>query len=342
MHTGASTLLIVRASSQVAGVGNSIPFTSAPQGVRRISCTAENIIRILVSRVVFLTSWWYKGAISKPENGHGRLEMGVDAITNANSGTGDRKRVRSTVKFPYSDLNTAIELAAKIKEKAGVECDTTQLAAWMGQSPTGGTFRSRYSAARLFGLITSERTGTVNLTELGQDVLDAQESGKAKTTAFLNIDLFRRIYETHKGRTLPPPQALERMMATLGVTPKQVERARQTFVSSAEVAQFIDPHTGVFVRPGFPSDGKNGFDNTTVSAESKDEPSKGGGNDDGAPPPGLDPIIVGLLSRLPKSGDVWPAGERKLWLDLLEGSFKLIYKEPKEDDQRATITDETT
>jgi len=44
----------------------------------------------------------------------------------------------------------------------------------------------------------------------------------------------------------------------------------------------------------------------------------------------LDPIIQGLLSRLPKSGDVWPETERKLWLQLIEGSFKLIYKEMKE------------
>ena len=28
-----------------------------------------------------------------------------------------------------------------------------------------------------------------------------------------------------------------------------------------------------------------------------------------------------------KSGDVWPIPERNLWLDLLEGSFKLIYKD---------------
>ena len=43
--------------------------------------------------------------------------------------------------------------------------------------------------------------------------------------------------------------------------------------------------------------------------------------------PGIDPIIAGLLKRLPKSGEVWPEAERKLWLQLLEGSFKLIYKE---------------
>jgi len=36
------------------------------------------------------------------------------------------------------------------------------------------------------------------------------------------------------------------------------------------------------------------------------------------------------LGRLPKSGDVWPEADRKLWQDLLAGSFKLIYKDKDE------------
>jgi hypothetical protein len=40
-----------------------------------------------------------------------------------------------------------------------------------------------------------------------------------------------------------------------------------------------------------------------------------------------DPIIEGLLKRLPKSGEVWPKAQRKLWLQLLEGSFELIYQD---------------
>ena len=50
----------------------------------------------------------------------------------------------------------------------------------------------------------------------------------------------------------------------------------------------------------------------------------GGGGDE---PPAIDPIIAGLLKPLPKSGEVWPEDERKLWLQLLEGSFKLIYRD---------------
>jgi hypothetical protein len=54
--------------------------------------------------------------------------------------------------------------------------------------------------------------------------------------------------------------------------------------------------------------------------------SNGNGGGGGKPPP-VDPIIAGLLARLPKSGEVWPIAGRKLWLQLLEGSFQLIHKD---------------
>jgi len=54
----------------------------------------------------------------------------------------------------------------------------------------------------------------------------------------------------------------------------------------------------------------------------------------GDEPPLIDPIIGGLLKRLPKSGAVWPEIERKLWLQLLGGSFKLIYKDAEQQSSR--------
>ena len=41
----------------------------------------------------------------------------------------------------------------------------------------------------------------------------------------------------------------------------------------------------------------------------------------------IDPIIRALLTHLPPPGDVWPKEARKLWLDLLTGSFGMIYRE---------------
>jgi hypothetical protein len=67
---------------------------------------------------------------------------------------------------------------------------------------------------------------------------------------------------------------------------------------------------------------------TEREREEKEVKRLGGG---GSEPPDIDPIILCLLERLPKPGDVWPEAERKLWLELLNGSFKLIYKDKKDD-----------
>jgi hypothetical protein len=75
------------------------------------------------------------------------------------------------------------------------------------------------------------------------------------------------------------------------------------------------------------------FSNEDRRLGSRTLPDRGSG-DGGGEPPRIDPIIQGLLSRLPKSGDVWPEADCKLWLQLLEGSFKLIYKD-KAADQHA-------
>ena len=41
----------------------------------------------------------------------------------------------------------------------------------------------------------------------------------------------------------------------------------------------------------------------------------------------IDPIIKGLLVRLPAPGSSWPMAARKAWLGLLEGSFGIIYRD---------------
>ncbi len=230
------------------------------------------------------------------------------------------KRARSEVEFPYSDLESAVDLAQTIHEKAGSSADTGELAVWMGQTATGGTFRTRLGAARMFGLIETGG-GKATLTQLGRDVLGGSGGERAaRATAFLKAELFNMMYDKFKGNVLPPPPALQRQMGELGVPPKQLERARQTFNKSAQYAGFIDAASGRFVKPGIPTSGK-------VEQEQERVVQKDKGGSGGDDPPAVDPIIAGLLKRLPKSGDVWPEVERKLWLQLLEGSFKLIYKD---------------
>jgi hypothetical protein len=241
--------------------------------------------------------------------------------------TAERTRIVSEIGFPYADLESAIELAQTIHSKAGSSCEIGELAAWMGQSATGGTFRTRLGAARMFGLIESSQ-GRTTLTQLGRDVLDGSGNERsARVTAFLNVELFRVMYDQYKGNALPPPPAIERQVEQLGVSPKQKERARQTFMKSAQYAGFIDSATGRFVKPGIAQKEEAAGQQTQQEVGDRGTGSGSGGGE----PPRIDPIIQGLLSRLPKSGEAWPEADRKLWLQLLEGSFKLIYKDQIEE-----------
>ena len=164
----------------------------------------------------------------------------TDNSSNATAAADAPKRIRSEVEFPYTDLQSAVELAQTIHEKAGSSCDTDELAVWMGQTATGGTFRTRLGAARMFGLIETGQ-GRATLTQLGRDVLDGSGTERAlRVTAFLNAELFNMMYDKFKGGVLPPPAAIERQMGELGVSPRQLERARQTFTKSAQYAGFID------------------------------------------------------------------------------------------------------
>ena len=112
------------------------------------------------------------------------------------------------------------------------------LAVWMGQTVDGGTFRTRVGAARMFGLVETS-AGRVTVTQLGRDVLDKSGVERAaRVTAFLNVELFQALYDQNKGHPLPPLPAIERQIEGLGVSPKQKERARQTFNKSAIYAGF--------------------------------------------------------------------------------------------------------
>lgn len=225
----------------------------------------------------------------------------------------ERKRIVSEIAFPYSDLESAVELAQTIYSKAGSSSDVEELAVWMGQTATGGTFRTRLGAARMFGLVDTSQ-GRATLTQIGRDVLD--NSGKERPTrvlAFLNVELFRALYEQNKGNVLPPPPAIERQIGQLGVSPKQKERARQTFMKSAQYAGFIDSTSGRFVKPGF------------ASGEER-PPIRKPGNDGGGPD---DPLILAIIQKLPKVGP-WNVDERISWLKLLTMAFQTTYGQEAE------------
>lgn len=237
---------------------------------------------------------------------------------------GSDARQRSKIAFPYNNLGDAIEVAQAIHSHVGTgECDDTQLAAWLNLSPKSSGYRIQVSAARLFGLV--ESGGGHRLSPLGRMIVDPQREREARAKAFMNVPLYSAVYEKYKGGVLPPAAAFERDIVGIGVSEKQTSRARQIFERSAEQAGFFESGKTRLVMPGVAS--RLAEDERPREEAREEDVNKGRGRGGDGSPPDVDPIIQGLLARLPTSGEVWPEAERKLWLQLLEGSFKLIYKD---------------
>ncbi len=208
-----------------------------------------------------------------------------------------RKRERSLIEFPYTDLERAVELARALHGEGGrAKISQTALAVAMNQSVSGGTFRGRLSAAKMFGLIGTEQA-QVWLEPIGLRILDSTTDAAAKAEAFLRIPLYAAMFERYNGHPLPPPVAIERQMESLGVPPKQKERARQAFSSSATYANFI-AHNGRFSKPtqlatspALPVEhGKN-------EGARSGEVGRGGGSKSDAPSIPLEYQLIDLLKR---------------------------------------------
>lgn len=210
-------------------------------------------------------------------------EQGEDQAAGEGSG---RKRDRTLIEFPYADLSRSEELAAALAQAGGkVWIEQTQLAVAMDMSSGGGTFRGRLSAAKMFGFIETE-AGKVRLSDLGLHLLDEATQRAAKAEAFLKVPLYKAMYDSYNGFALPPPAAIERQMQTLGVPPKQAERARQAFASSAQYAGYI-ANNGRFSKPTLAP--------VPVRDEGSGDGSKGGGGSEPPPPPPPPPITEKAL-----------------------------------------------
>lgn len=239
-----------------------------------------------------------------------------------------KRRERSTIEFPYGDLDDALSVATAIHKNAGVECTIDQLAAFLGYSSVGGgAFRLKLATARTFGLIEAEKQQYA-LTELGRKIVDSRQERRARADAFLRVPLYKEIYDRYRGHLLPPDIGLEREMASLGVSEKQTDKARQAFRRSADQAGFFEqgkdrlvPPTGVATRP---IEG----DASSMPEPQQEREQSGNGGGSGKEPPDLDPLIAGLVKRLPKSDSEWPMAEREHWLETARHIFAIVYTEP--------------
>lgn len=226
-------------------------------------------------------------------------------------------RDRSTIGFPYLDLDDAVEIAQTIHNNAGTACTVDQLAGFLNQSARGGGFRIRILSAKTYGLIENPR-GQVVLTDIGKRVVDAAQEQGARVQAFFTVPLFRAVHDKFKGNVVPPKAALTREIQGMGVATSQAERARQLLEKSAEQAGFFAHGRDRLVEPVVRGGGK------PEVPPPQDEPQRGGGNSGGGGQ--QHPFIQGLLQKLPPAESPWDDAERVKWLDAAVRIFDLMYQ----------------
>ena len=232
-------------------------------------------------------------------------------------------RERSTIGFPYGDLDSAVRVAKGVHEVGGTGCQIEQLAANLNVKSDAGGFRGLILTAKNFTLITY-RKGSVQLTPLGQSISDPQQEKTARVQAFLSVQLYQEIYNKYKGGALPPPSALENEMVELGVAKKSRSKARQPFQRSATQAGFFAYGPDRLVEPNLgngkasTSDGNQGRDD--VADRQREQHDDDGGNG------GRHDLITGLIKKLPPESTAWATKDRYKWLQAANTIFDLIYE----------------
>ena len=157
---------------------------------------------------------------------------------------------------------------------------------------------------------------------MGRDALGGSASERsARVQAFLTPELFAKMYEQNRGHVLPPQAAVERQMVQFGISPKQKERARQTFMKSATYAGFIDPGSGRFVKPGVREEAGGIADRAGDQVDT----GGGGGGGGGADELALDPLLIALLKKVPSADKGWPGPQRVRWFRTFAMNVSQIY-----------------
>jgi hypothetical protein len=176
--------------------------------------------------------------------------------------------------------------------------------------------------AKTYGVIDYERGGTIRITDLGFQLIDAEQERAAKVEAFLNVALFNKTYEEFKGRQLPPQAGLERALRGFGVAPKVADRARQVLLRAAKQAGFMDLQPDRLTLPPIRND---------KPPEKREDKNPGTGGT-GAGGGGRHPFIDGLIQTLPAPNTPWSTRDRANWLNTAASIFRMIYQSEDSDD----------
>lgn len=249
------------------------------------------------------------------------------ALAEDNSEADKRGREQSAIAFPYVDLYAAVEIARAIYDRCGDDvCDLNDLATDLNDG-AGGAFRLKTSAARIFDLIEKRGRSEARLTRGGVRVV-TEDDVTAKAQAFLKVPLYSAVYERFKNSHLPPKKSLEQELKKLGVPEKQVDKARQVLERSARQAGFLDDGDNKLVRPT-EEQPQIGNKSQIARASMMDTENRFEAYAAEVGMPARfrrdDPLIVGLVERLPALGTPWSDEARVAWLRLANSIFDVAY-----------------
>lgn len=231
----------------------------------------------------------------------------------------DGKREHSTITFPYSDLEAAVEVARAVYNRGGHGgCSVDELAAEMKQT-ISGAFRLKTGTAKIFDLIEKDGKSGFKLTELGRQIVSPDSDRVARAEAFMRVPLYAAVFEKYRGHLLPPPRALEREMQSLGVSSKQTDKARQAFERSARQAGYFDSGDDRLVRPrceGQVRQNEQKPDDAAGDDQGSAPPSNGsggGGKGQTPPPPPPPKALEYQLIDLMSEPDIDDTVKQSIW-----------------------------
>lgn len=252
-----------------------------------------------------------------------------------------KPRAKSGISFPYWDLDSAVEVAKAMHDRAGGVCDVAQLATLLNYSGvSNGSFRTRVSATKMFGLIEDTEDRKLRVSARGRRVaapITPADERSARVEAFLGVDLFKQVFDRYNGRPLPENVGLRNLLQNeYHVVPDRVAPTVRILLDSAEQA-------GLFEAAGNRSRMTMPYGLGAASTGVQDQPANppapepaprtggnggGGGGDD----LGIDPAILHLLRRLPAAGSPLSAKRRKQLIDAFTATVGFIYPEADTDE----------
>jgi len=175
-----------------------------------------------------------------------------------------QSRVKAEDRYPTYDLDSSIAVARAIRDQGGGSADAPHLASFLQYSTTrSGSFISRIAAARLFGLIERKDRFLVP-TLMANAILAPERPGaddvRARWEAFLNVALYRSLYDRYKDTKLPPEMGFRNALETHYSIPRnRTQLAYRVLMDSANQAGLFEARGGAqthFIAPTIPDGGE--------------------------------------------------------------------------------------